>query len=366
MIDLHLPVHELLDHVAHYRHLSPPFSRKTAYRWARDAGLPDGPDAEAAAAAKANAWLVNPPIEVNEAVRRDRSLGAFLGLAIGDAVGTTLEFQRRDSAHVGDMVGGGPFRLQPGEWTDDTSMALCLADSLVENAGLDVRDFAMRLSRWYAKGENSVTGHCFDIGNTTRTALEGWMREGNFIGNGDETSNGNGALIRQAPLSIFQRHSLELSWLTAKSQSGATHNAIEGQSSCQLLSVVLYYALNGASLEDALAPKILSLTPRNVIINAGEYKRKSRDQIRSSGYVIDTLEAALWSVFSTRTFEDAVLLAANLADDADSVAATTGQIAGALYGLSGIPARWRATVAWSDRILDLASRLHAMAPARRA
>src|ERR1700754_2398601 len=106
-----------------------------------------------------------------EAVR-DRAVGALVGLAVGDAVGTTLEFSRRDSMPpLKDMVGGGPFRLQPGQWTDDTSMALCLADSLLACDGLNQHDLMQRFLRWWRDGENSCTGECFDIGITTRTAL---------------------------------------------------------------------------------------------------------------------------------------------------------------------------------------------------
>ena len=102
-----------------------------------------------------------------------RATGALLGLAVGDALGTTLEFRPRDSyPHIEDMVGGGPFRLEPGQWTDDTSMALCLADSLLADGGLDQRDLMARFVRWWQCGERSATGRCFDIGNTTRAALQ--------------------------------------------------------------------------------------------------------------------------------------------------------------------------------------------------
>ena len=130
--------------------------------------------------------------------------------------------------------------------------------------------------------------------------------------------------------------------------------------------MLLHHALNGAGKGDCLAPKVLSLSPRNLLINAGEYKEKARGQIRSSGYVIDTLEAALRPVWHTGSFADAVLLAANLGDDADSVAATAGQLAGALYGADGIPACWRDRLAWSGRIAGLADApVHAGTATRR-
>src|SRR3990172_9047568 len=112
--------------------------------------------------------------------RKNRAVGCLLGLAIGDAVGTTLEFRARDTyPPLTDMIGGGPFNLKTGEWTDDTSMALCLADSLIACGDLDESDLMRRFLRWWRHGENSVNGRCFDIGNSTRHALETFERTGN-------------------------------------------------------------------------------------------------------------------------------------------------------------------------------------------
>ena len=345
MIDLHVDDSELSSCVARYRHLSPPL---------REAGDPNDKAARPP-------WLDEPacPDATEEAVR-DRAIGALLGLAAGDAVGTTSEFRLRDQAHIADMVGGGPFDLRPGGWTDDTSTALCLADSLSAERRLD---FAKRLTRWYQDGENSMNGRCFDIGGTTRIALEAWLRDGRFVGNTAPDTASNGSLVRLAPVAIHNRRSPRRSRDHASSQSDVTHNAAEAQA-CQLFAVLLHHALNGARKGDCLAPKVLSLSVRNLLIDAGEYKEKAREQIRSSGYVIDTLEAALWSVWHTDSFEDAVLLAANLGDAADSVAATAGQLAGALYGASGIPARWRDRLAWSNHIAGFAAFLFTEAPPR--
>ena len=309
------------------------------------------------------AWLSNRPCTLSPEQALDRAQGALLGLAIGDAVGTTLEFQRRDQGHVSDMVGGGPFRLAPGEWTDDTTMALCLADTYANQGKFDFATFADAMVRWYRQGENSVNGRCFDIGNVTRRALEGWEAQGlGWKGNLEASTAGNGSLIRLAPTAIFRRHSLSATWWESATQSSVTHGALEVAECCKLFGAQLHMALNGADKEEALAPRVRPLKPRALIINAGEYKLKSREQIRSSGYVVDTLEAALWAVWNTDNFRDAILLAANLADDADSVAATAGQIAGALYGVSGMPPEWVARVAWSQRIRELAGRLFALSP----
>ena len=302
-------------------------------------------------------WLDAVVDKLSSAEALDRAQGALLGLAIGDAVGTTLEFQRRDVTQVADMVGGGPFGLAPGEWTDDISMALCLADALIADRDFLPQSFARLLVRWYRDGYNSVNGHCFDIGHTTRTALEGHeATDAHWHGNTSDRTAGNGSLVRVTPVAIAARDSLLVTCF-AGGQSRVTHGAQDAIACCQLFGMQMHHALRGAMRDEVLAPRIASLTPRAQIINAGEYKEKPRAAIRSSGYVVDTLEAALWAVFNSRDFREAVLLAANLADDADSVAAVAGQLAGALYGLSGIPAEWTERIAWRDAILTRADQL---------
>ena len=282
---------------------------------------------------------------------QSKSAGAMLGLAIGDALGATLEFKPRDSSHVEDIVGGGPFHLKPGEWTDDTTMALCLADSLLEQHDFNPRSFAQHLIEWYQHGKNSVNGICFDIGATTKAALDSFLATG-LTGRGPAgfRSAGNGGLVRVAPIVIYHRKSFAQTWTMAKAQSVVTHAAIEAVSATQFFAAKLWDALNGATKVEVLEPRVLPVTDRVLLINAGEYKSKSRDQISSSGYAIDTLEAALWSVWTTERFEDAVLTAANLGDDSDSVAALAGQLAGALYGIDAIPQRWIERLAWQQEL----------------
>ena len=135
-------------------------------------------------------------------MRRDCAIGALIGLAVGDALGTTIQFCPRDTySPVTDMIGGGPFRLKAGEWTDDTSMALCLAASLIANGGiLEPTDLAQRFVRWWKRGKNSVTGACFDIGNATRSALAGFLETGRPVGSEDPRSAGNGGVMHLAPV----------------------------------------------------------------------------------------------------------------------------------------------------------------------
>lgn len=358
MIDLRSP-NDMLDHyVERYDHLLPAPSAQLIQRM--DYMLK--PDAPRLPRGKPD-WIASRTCTLSEEQALDRAKGCLLGLAIGDAVGTTLEFLPRDRSHVHDMVGGGPFKLNPGEWTDDTSMALCLADNYLAKGNFDLIDYAASLGRWYLSGENSHNGRCFDIGNATRTAIEERLKNGGlWYGNAAPSTAGNGSIIRLAPTAIFCRHSLSATWRDSAAQSQCTHRALEAISCCRLLGAQLHLALNGADKEETLSPMIRPLRPRALIINAGEYKEKTRDQIRSSGYVIDTLEAALWAVWNTDNFKDAILLAANLADDADSVAATAGQIAGALYGVSGMPEEWVKNVEWSEHIQGLAQQLFERAP----
>ena len=290
---------------------------------------------------------------------RDRALGAFLGLAVGDAVGTTLEFCSRDAQpRLEDMVGGGPFDLPPGYWTDDTAMALALADSLAASETLDCRDLMERFVKWWRDGDYSCSRHCFDIGNTTRRALERYLQTGDpLAGSPDPGSAGNGSLMRLSPVALRFWHDRPRLVATAAEHSRTTHGAEEAVGACRAFAELLADAIAGRPRADVLAPRRFEGSPAIARVMTGSWRGRARETIRSSGYVVHTLEAALWSVARTGDFRNAVLLAANLADDADTVAAVTGQLAGGLYGLSGIPDRWLERVAWKDRLLESAQRL---------
>ena len=297
---------------------------------------------------------------------RDRALGAFLGLAVGDAVGTTLEFCSRDAQpRLQDMVGGGPFDLPPGAWTDDTAMALALADSLAASEALDCRDLMDRFARWWQDGDYSCTGHCFDIGNTTRQALDRYRQTGDpLAGSTDPQSAGNGSLMRLAPVALRFWHDRPR-LIAAADQSRTTHGAEEAVDACRVFAELLAEAIAGTPRADLLARRTFEGAPAVARVMAGSWRGRPRDRIRSSGYVVHTLEAAIWSVARSGDFRNAVLLAANLADDADTVAAVTGQLAGALYGLSGIPDDWLERVAWKERLLEAAQRLLPASPTDR-
>jgi ADP-ribosylglycohydrolase len=302
--------------------------------------------------------------------RRDRAIGALLGLAAGDALGTTLEFTRRDSRPpLTDMVGGGPFRLAPGEWTDDTSMALCLARSLLAHRALDPLDLMQRFCRWRDQGEDACTGRCFDIGATVNAALARFQRTGDpLAGSPDPETAGNGSLMRLAPVAIFWHRDAAQADAAAALQSRTTHAAPAAVDACRVFARLLVRVIAGEDKRALLEPweQTGDLDPAVAAVVAGSWRTKDRDAIRSSGYVVHSLEAALWAVDRAGGFEEAVLLAANLGDDADTVAAIAGQLAGAIWGASGIPERWRHRLARADEIGDLAASLFAAAPASAA
>jgi ADP-ribosyl-[dinitrogen reductase] hydrolase len=297
--------------------------------------------------------------------RGDRFRGCLIGLAVGDAVGTTVEFKPRGSfMPVKDMMGGGPFSLPAGAWTDDTSMALCLATSLVEKRGFDALDQMQRYLRWRNEGYLSSTGRCFDIGNATNAALARFERSGDpYSGADDPHTAGNGSIMRLAPVPMFFAHDSQAAITQAVESSRTTHAAQECLDACRLFAAILLAALAGADKATTLwgPHEVLaagpSLGPELQAIASGSYRDKSAEQIRGSGYVVDSLEAALWSFWRTDNFREAILAAVNLGDDADTTAAVCGQVAGAFYGESAIPGRWRKQLVMLHEIRALADQL---------
>jgi ADP-ribosyl-[dinitrogen reductase] hydrolase len=298
--------------------------------------------------------------------------GALLGLAVGDALGTTVEFQPRGTfPPVRDMAGGGPFSLPPGAWTDDTSMALCLAESLTTLAEFDAADQMRRYCRWFRRGYLSSTGKCFDIGSTVRAALTKFESTGDpMSGATDPRSAGNGSLMRLAPVPLRYAKAPREAVARAAESSRTTHGTREAVDACRYFAALIIGALHGASKDDLLSPNfepvpslwdVEPLAPEIQQVAQGSYRAKSRDKIKGSGYVVESLEAALWAFQTSRSFEEGILLAVNLGDDADTTAAIYGQLAGAFYGVGEIPERWLSRVVERDLIEDLAARLHTAA-----
>ena len=275
----------------------------------------------------------------------DRYRGALLGLACGDAVGTTVEFRSRGSfAPITDMVGGGPFQLQPGQWTDDTSMALCLAESLLTKNGFDAADQMGRYLNWWHWGYLSSTGTCFDIGMTVQQALRRFQVTGDpFAGDTNPNTAGNGVLMRLAPLVLFFYPDLDAVARMGVDHSRTTHGAPEAIECATLFGLTLAKALAGEPKSALLRLNDVAFSePKVAALAAGSHATKPRDAIQGTGYAVASLEAALWCFHQTDGFEAAVLAATNLGDDADTTAAITGQLAGAHYGVQQIPPHWLA------------------------
>ncbi|UXY51836.1 ADP-ribosylglycohydrolase family protein [Pseudomonas tohonis] len=297
----------------------------------------------------------------------DRYKGCLLGLASGDAVGTTLEFFPPGTFRpIADMNGGGPFALAPGQWTDDTSMALCLAESLLEKNGFDAADQMTRYLNWWQWGYWSSTGQCFDIGTTIREALTRFQQTGDpLAGSSEPDTAGNGSLMRLAPVVMYYFPRQEDVAHFAQQSSRTTHGAAEAIEACKLLAQVIANALAGKSRDQLLdASPVLYLQPAIRDLAEGSFIGKPREQIRGTGYCVASLEAALWCFWSTDSFEAAVLEAANLGDDADTTAAIVGQVAGAYYGKPGIPARWLGKLHQGDEIEKIAEGLYQAAISR--
>ncbi len=302
----------------------------------------------------------------------DRMRGAILGLATGDALGATVEFKARKSfVPLTDIVGGGPFNLKPGEWTDDTSMALCLAESIVETQTFNPTDQLARYVRWHREGHLSSKGKCFDIGAQTGRALQKFETTGlATCGSVDEAYSGNGSLMRLSPVVVaFYRQPAVAIKLAAES-SRTTHGSKLCVDACRYFAALLLGAFAGLGKTQLLAAEFTPvrglwsqapLHPTITAIARGDWKRKAERDIESDGFVVHTLEAALWAFANTESYDQAVLRAVNLGDDADTTGAVCGQLAGAFYGATGIPQHWLAILARRDTIDTLVDKLIAFA-----
>ena len=307
---------------------------------------------------------------MSEITTRDRFRGCLLGLAAGDALGTTLEFKAFGTfKRIDDMVGGGPFRLKPGQWTDDTSMALCLAESLIERGGFDAADQMQRYVRWWREGYlSSSSGPAFDIGNTVAAALSNFENTGEpYSGSTAPHSAGNGSLMRLAPAPMwFSGDPTEAIGRSAES-SRTTHGAEETVDACRYFGGLLVGALRGVDKETLLGASYCPveglwerspLAEKIAIIADGSFKRREPPEIKARGYVVDSLEAALWAFHRSQSYRTGALLAVNLGDDADTVGAIYGQIAGAHYGVGAIPAEWRERLTMAAEIASMADSLY--------
>lgn len=268
----------------------------------------------------------------------DRKKGCLYGLAIGDALGAAVEFKSPGTfSPVTGYRGNGPHRLNPGEWTDDTSMALAMANSL--QLGWEPYHQLLAYSQWKRTGAYSVNGRCFDIGCQTSGSLSRFQQTGQVIADGSNSRSGNGSIMRLAPAAISYGYNAQKLW----ESSATTHASPQCTSACRYMGAVLAALMHGASRFHVLSPDWYmldimapTLDPAILTVARGSYRKKSINQIRGSGWVVESLEAALWSFYKAKSFREAILTAVNLGNDADTTGAVCGQFAGAFWGYKAI------------------------------
>jgi ADP-ribosyl-[dinitrogen reductase] hydrolase len=302
-----------------------------------------------------------------DAILRDRARGCAVGAAVGDALGMPLEFGSRRSADrmVREMRSG---RLPAGTFTDDTEMALALAESLLVHKPLDPADLASRFVTWYEAGPE-------DIGHLTRMVLHEisrgaeWEQASKVIHRAYPDSAGNGSVMRCWPVALAHWDDLPRLLADSRLQSQVTHRHAECLAACAFVNVAIYELLRGAAPAEAVERASESVQMPELLraaIQAAPSKR--REELLNSGWVRHTVESAVWGLLMAGSFGEAIIQVANLGGDADSAAAVTGALAGAAYGLEAIPLDWQEMLrgqyplgskqAWNTaRLVDLADRL---------
>eukprot|EP01114_Cavostelium_apophysatum_P015925 TRINITY_DN4441_c0_g1_i1.p1 TRINITY_DN4441_c0_g1~~TRINITY_DN4441_c0_g1_i1.p1 ORF type:complete len:430 (+),score=117.43 TRINITY_DN4441_c0_g1_i1:51-1292(+) len=310
------------------------------------------------------------------ATTKERYLGCVLGVAVGDAFGSTLENTSDTTANKKlhtEMIGGGQFGLLPGQWTDDTSMTVCLAESLIEK-GFNPQDQLTRYVKWYRDGYRNSNGECFDIGITTRMCLEKFMskKEDYPATTGDLARAGNGSLMRLSPIPLYYRADPLAALERAKDSSRTTHAGTSCVDACKYFTAVMIGVLEGDTKENVLAAHYLPPSLRKNKPNywteqplcseideiaRGSFKEKNPPEIHPSGHVVKTMECVLWAFHHTETFRDGLIKVVNLGGDADTTGAIFGQIAGAYYGENSIPAEWKDKLTYLPYLQLLADEL---------
>lgn len=291
---------------------------------------------------------------------QNRSRGCLVGLAVGDAVGTTLEFRPKGTFKpITDMVGGGHFCLKKGYWTDDTSMALCLGHSLVDCQSFDPEDQMKRYCDWMDNGYMSSIGICFDVGSTVASALRRFQKTGDpFAGSKARWASGNGSIMRLAPIPIYYQNEPENVVYYGGESSRTTHGSALCVDACQFLAAYLAALLDGENKANFMKLNYQPHTDEFAAIKSGNFLNKQYQELTGSGYVVESLESALWCFIYTDSFDACVLAAANLGNDADTTAAIAGQMAGAYYGYNGIRSDWLDALFQQKEIVALADALY--------
>lgn len=321
---------------------------------------------------------------------KSHAIASLLGGAIGDALGMSVEIFPRSSSlidihkqvlnerphiHVTDYVEGGPWKdqgliLKAGEWTDDTAMMLCLADSLLIKKTIDVADLMRRFVIWWFKGYNSCNGKSVGLGGNIKNAIYAFDNKDPYRilgGTNPAKDAGNGSLMRLAPVPIYWHDDLAKAQLAARVQTSTTHNVQECLDGSALMCYIIWQGLAGKD-KATIFQKIKNLNFESKEINAltkedATWRTKKAEEIMSlPGRCLWSLEAAIWCVYTTDTFEEALVKAVSLSGDADTIASITGQIAGAIYGYDAIPKRWIHGLKHADKIIARAEALYERTP----
>lgn len=254
-------------------------------------------------------------------MERDKVKGMLWGLIVGDALGSPIQFTDKDNhPWITEMEYCPVFNVPAGFWTDDGSMAMCIMDSFVRKSGYDIKDVAATFVKWLKEGYlSSIEGRSFDIGNATFASLSKFSETGSLV-NGEESSQGNGSLMRLSPSYIIAR-ALNRAEIV-REVSDVTHASNRVRETCDVLALILDLHMAGG--RSCYGPG--AETPR--------------EKVPNSGWCVDSLNAAMWAFNTTKTFEEGMIAAVNLGGDSDSIGAIYGQIAGAYYGFDAIPERW--------------------------
>ncbi|MEI7555685.1 ADP-ribosylglycohydrolase family protein [Candidatus Chlorohelix sp.] len=295
-----------------------------------------------------------------------RYRGALLGVASGDAVGTGVNYNAPNN--VTEMLGGGPFDLKPGEWTDDTSMTLCLAESLLECKGFDLHNQIKYYLRWFDEGYNSCKEYAFDRGGTIKLSFKHYKENPNAYE--PHPGAGNGSLMRIAPIPLLYRNNALLAVEMAGAMSRTTHGLEQATDACRYYAGLIFAALNGVDKEELLSANYCPvpglwekqpLHPEIAAIAEGEFKQVAPPPIKNNGYVTTSLKTALWGFYHGKDFKDGLLKVVNIGGDTDSTGAIYGSLAGAFYGEESIPENWRQKLAMKDKIQKLSEDLYQLA-----
>lgn len=288
--------------------------------------------------------------------------GGMFGSCIGDALGVPVEFKSREylkEKPVTDMRSFGVYMQPEGSWSDDSSMALCTLESITECKGIDCINIADKFCKWCFEDYMTPKDEAFDCGNTVYHALTEYVSKKKISPQTEEFSNGNGSLMRILPLAFYLSAKPENKDEIVKSVSAITHGHQISILGCQIYVTVAMNLINGADKVKAIEQAMHEYKDREFyekysrIADLDKFMKLEEDEIRSSGYIVDTLEASLWCFLHTENYKECVLKAVNLGGDTDTTATVAGGLAGIFYGLESIPKEWIETLRKHEMIENL-------------